>query len=113
VLRLVDTSEVETGLVDRFLSLVRDLAVPVMTDAGAELVSCAAAPPGLGEPVCVEVVWEVADFETWNGIRRALVLDPRWYEYGSAASALRSGGRRRFVVPVPWSPRPAPAPPAG
>jgi hypothetical protein len=47
------------------------------------------------------VTWSFEDYAAWNEIRRRLVLDPRWYEYGRAVAALRSGGTRRFLHPAP------------
>jgi hypothetical protein len=98
VLHIVDTVEVEAAEVDAYLEAVRNLGVPVMTAAGASLVSCAATPPDIGDPVCVQVVWAVDGFERWNEVRRDLVLDPRWYVYGARITALRRGGTRRIYV---------------
>ena len=98
MLHIVDTIEVDAPDVDAYLDAVRGLGVPVMTDAGASFVSCEASPPDIGEPVWVQVVWAVDDFERWNEVRRDLVLDPRWYAYGARITALRRGGTRRFFV---------------
>ena len=98
MLHIVDTVEVDAAEVDAYLEAVRNLGVPVMTDAGASLMSCAASPPDIGDPVCVQVVWGVDGFERWNEVRRDLVLDPRWYAYAARISTLRHGGTRRFYV---------------
>ena len=66
----------------------------VMTDAGATFVSCATTSSGIGERVHVQVVWAFDDHEQWNEIRKNLVLDPRYHEYGAgAALAAQSAGR--------------------
>jgi len=103
VVHLVDTSEVRAENVDDYLELVRDVGVAVMTDAGATFVSCATTSREVGEAVHVQVVWAFDDHERWNEIRRNLVLDPRWYEYGARAATLRTGGTRRFYTPAPLS----------
>jgi hypothetical protein len=104
MLHLVDTVELEPERVDRYLELVGTLGMAVMTDAGAAFVSCATTPGGLGEPLQVQVVWSCNDFVHWNEIRKNMVLDPRYHEYGSMAASLRIGGIRRFFVPVTLSP---------
>jgi hypothetical protein len=104
MVHLVDTVEVEPGLVDEYLRAVEDLGVPAMTDAGASLVSCAVSAADLGEAVTVQVTWSFSDHGHWNEIRRALVLDPRWHAYGRRIAPLRTGGTRRFLHPVTFSP---------
>ena len=101
MVHLVDTVDVDPALVDDYLGVVRGLGVAVMTDAGAALVSCATTPRDMGEPVSIQVVWGFDDFAHWNDIRRRLVLDPRWYDYGSAVARLRAAGTRRFYLPGP------------
>ena len=98
MLHIVDTVEVEPAETDGYVDAVHELGVPVMADAGASLVWCGATPRHIGEPVWVQVVWAVDGFERWNEVRRDLVLDPRWYEYGARVAALRRGGTRRFYA---------------
>jgi hypothetical protein len=100
VVFLVDTVEVAPADVDAYLAAVDGLGRPVMTDAGAALVSTRRSDPAAGAPVTVEVTWGFDDYVAWNEIRRRLVLDPRWYEYGRAVAALRRGGTRRFLHPT-------------
>jgi hypothetical protein len=97
---LVDTVEVAPGDVDAYLEAVAALGVPVMTGAGAVFVSVRRSDPAAGAPATVEVTWSFDDYGAWNEIRRRLVLDPRWYEYGRAVAALRGGGTRRFLHPA-------------
>ena len=94
---VVDTVEVDGADVAPYLGALGALCVPVMTEAGAALVACRRSHPDAGSPVTVEVTWGAPDYEHWNEIRRRLVLDPRWYEWGRVAAATRRGGTRRFL----------------
>jgi len=100
---VVDTIEVEPGQLSPYLDALQRLGVPVMTDAGAVFVSCAATSAEIGEIVDVQIVWSFDDHDQWNVIRKNLVLDPRWYEYADRIAALRTGGTRRFFYPVALS----------
>lgn len=100
MVHLVDTVEVDGDHVDGYLAALQGLGIPVMTEAGASFVSCRATSRHLGENVCIEVVWAFEDHDSWNEIRKNLVLDPRVYEYGERIAALRTGGTRRFYYPV-------------
>ncbi len=104
MLHLVDTLEVEPQQVAAYLEVVRTMGMAVMTDAGASFVSCATTSSEIGEHVFVQVVWAVGDHERWNEIRRDLVLDPRFHEYGSTLATLRVGGTRRFFTTAPPAP---------
>jgi hypothetical protein len=99
-MHLVDTVEVEPEGVERYLELVGTLGKAVMADAGATFVSCATTSGEVGERVHIQVTWAFADLVQWNEIRKNLVLDPRYHEYGSTAASLRVGGTRRFFTPV-------------
>jgi len=100
VMHLVDTVEVEPEQVEGYLELIGTLAMAVMTDAGATFVSCATTSGKVGERVQIQVTWEFADLVHWNEIRKNLVLDPRYHEYGSRAASLRVGGTRHFLTPA-------------
>jgi hypothetical protein len=100
---VVDTIAVPEDSVAAYLAVVEDLGVPVMTEAGASLVSCATTAVGLGEGVDIQIVWSFDDHDRWNVIRKNLVLDPRWYRYADQVAALRTGGTRRFYYPVSFS----------
>ncbi|HEY7947405.1 MAG TPA: hypothetical protein VID75_07005 [Acidimicrobiales bacterium] len=104
-MHLVDTVEVAPELVDDYLEVVRSLGLPVMTDAGASFVSCATTSAAIGEPVSIQVVWSFEDHGQWNEIRKNMVLDPRYHDYGSKLASLRLGGTRRFFTPVTFPPR--------
>ncbi len=101
---LVDTIEVRSELADRYVELVQEEAVPLMTDAGAQLVACWATSKEIGEDVAVKIVWSCADHVAWTEIRKNLVLDPRYYAYAARAAGLRQGGDRRFYYPASHSP---------
>jgi hypothetical protein len=101
---VIDTIEVEPAHVTQYLEAVQHLGVPVMTDAGAIFVSCATTSSDIGENVAVQIVWGFENHEDWNLIRRNMVLDRRWYEYGRKISALRLGGTRRIYHGVGFSP---------
>ena len=97
---LVDLVQVAPDDVPAYLDALAEMAVPVMTEAGATLESCRTSSSDLGLEVDVEVVWRVPDFGEWNRLRRDLVLDPRWHAWGDRAKSLRRGGIRRFMRPV-------------
>ena len=104
-MHLVDTVDVDADNLGEYLRVVEELGVPVMTHAGAGFVSCATTEAGLGEPVTVQVTWAFADHERWNEIRRDLVLDPRWHEYGHDSRRCASGARGGSCIPPPFRPR--------
>lgn len=97
---IVDTSTVAPADHERFLALVRDEVVPVMTDAGVECLSVLASSPEIGEDVEVQVTWRVADHQAWNVARRDFFMDPRWHAASATAAKLRTGGKRRFLYPA-------------
>jgi len=89
--------------VEGYLDLVRTMGMAIMTDAGATFVSAATTSSEVGERIHIQVVWAFDDFVHWNEIRKNLVLDPRYHEYGSTAASLRVGGTRRFFIPATLS----------
>jgi len=100
MMHLVDTVEVEPARLEDYLDVVGTLGMAVMTDAGATFVSCATTSGKVGERVHVQVVWAFDDHVRWNEIRKNMVLDPRYHEYGSVLASLRVGGTRRFFTPA-------------
>lgn len=97
---IVDTSIVPRQDHARLLALVREEIVPVMTEAGAELLSLLASSPDIGEDVQIQVTWKVADHSAWNVVRKNIFLNPRWHDASAAAAKLRTGGQRRFLYPA-------------
>lgn len=100
MIAVVDTAVVASDDLDEYLGLLRTRVVPTMTGAGATLTSCRTTAADIGEPVEVQVTWSCPDLAAWNEIRRALVLDPGYYEYAAALAGLRLRGTRRFAWPV-------------
>jgi len=98
---VVDTVTVDPDRLPAYLALLDDLALPLLTGAGARVVTCLTTAADLGEPVSVLVVVGFDDHRHWNEIRRRLVLDPRYHHYAASAAALRRGGTRRFYYPAP------------
>ena len=103
-MHLVDTVEVEPDNVEDYLDVVRTVGMAVMTDAGATFVSGAVTSSEVGEPVHIQIVWAFDDFVHWNEIRKNIVLDPRYHEYGSRVASLRVGGTRRFFSAAAMTP---------
>jgi NIPSNAP protein len=101
---VIDTIEVEPAHVAPYLEAVEHLGIPVMTEAGASFVSCATTSSDIGENVAVQIVWGFENHDEWNLIRRNMVLDRRWYEYGRTTATLRRGGTRRIYHRVDFSP---------
>jgi len=99
-IRIVDTIEVPPDRQPELLALIEETIVPVLRDAGVELVSCLSTSTALGEPVLVQATWGVPDHAAWNRIRKTLFLDPRWHAMWERVAGLRTGGTRRFFYPV-------------
>jgi hypothetical protein len=91
---IVDRVEVDAEKVGAYLRAVQSQAVPIMERHDAQLESCRTTRDDIGAVAEIEVIWRVSDNVTWNRIRRDLVLDPEWYEWGQVASELRRGGTR-------------------
>ena len=97
-MHLVDTVEVEPEHVEGYLELIGTLGMAVMTDAGRP--SCRVRPRRARSASGCTSRWSgpFDDLGHWNEIRKNLVLDPRYHEYGSTAASLRVGGTRRFFT---------------
>ena len=100
---IVDTLAVKPVDQMAMLTLLREEGIPVMQDAGLELLGCYSTSPELGEDVLIQVTWKATDHSTFNLIRKAFVTDPRWWSYSERASRLWTGGTRRFFYPTPMS----------
>jgi hypothetical protein len=101
---VIDTIEVEPAPVTQYLEAVRTLGLPVMTEAGAFFVSGATTSSDIGENVAVQIVWGFEDHDDGNLIRRTMVVDRPWYEYGRTIAAPRPSGTRRIYHRVGFSP---------
>ncbi len=103
-LYLVETVQVAEQGAAAYVRTVEELAIPVMTEAGAVMESCRITHTGLGVDVDIEVVWRIGDLAHWNRVRRNLVLDPGWYRWARRAARIRRGGSRRIMgnaLPAP------------
>lgn len=98
---VVDTLAVKPAHQMAMLSLLQEEGIPVMQDAGLELVGCYSTSPDLDEDVLIQVTWKAPDHSAFNLIRKAFVTDPRWWSYSARASQLWTGGTRRFFYPAP------------
>ena len=98
-IHIVDTLVVPPASRTELLDLLKAEWIPVMRDAGMELLSCYSTLDNLGEDVLIQVTWRVADHSAFNLIRKNFVLDPRWHSYSAKAKKLRTGGTRRFFYP--------------
>jgi NIPSNAP len=100
---IVDTLAVRPAHQLAMLSLLKEEGIPVMQEAGLELVGCYSTSPDLGEDVLIQVTWKAPDHSAFNLIRKEFVTDPRWWSYAARASALWTGGTRRFFYPAPMA----------
>lgn len=100
-IHIVDTLAVDPADQMAMLKLLKEEGIPVMQDAGLELVGCWSTSPDLGEEVLIQVTWKCADHAAFNLIRKEFVCDPRWWAYSAKASPLWKGGTRRFFYPAP------------
>src|ERR1700733_8933619 len=98
---IVDTLAVKPAQQIAMLTLLKEEGIPIMQDAGLELVGCYSTSPDLDEDVLIQVTWKVRDHSAFNLIRKEFVTDPRWWGYSARASQLRTGGTRRFFYPTP------------
>jgi hypothetical protein len=100
-IHIVDTLAVDPADQMTMLKLLRTEGIPVMRDAGLELVGCMSTSPDLGEDVLIQITWKCTDHKAFNLIRKEFVCDPRWWAYSAKASPLWRGGTRRFFYPAP------------
>ena len=100
-IHIVDTLQVAPADQMAMLNLLKEEGVPIMRDAGVELVGCYSTSPDLGEDVLIQVTWKVKDHSEFNQLRPKFILDPRYIPYAAKASKLWTGGTRRFFYPSP------------
>jgi hypothetical protein len=100
-IHMVDTLQVSPADEHALLLLLRSDGIPVMRDAGLELVSLLCTASDMDEDVLIQVTWRAEDHKSFNVIRKNIVTDPRWADYSAKASALWTGGTRRFFYPPP------------
>src|SRR5580693_1842970 len=98
---IVDTLAVKPAEQIAMLKLLKEEGIPIMQDAGLELLGCYSTSPDLDEDVLIQVTWRVADHSAFNQQRKAFATDPRWWVYSEKISKLWTGGTRRFFYPAP------------
>lgn len=98
---LVDTVRVAPEQLPEYLDVLTSQVVPLYRDAGATFEYCRTTDGDLGEAIEVQLAWSFEDNAAWNGIRRTLVTDGRYYESALALAALRRDGTRRFHRDAP------------
>ncbi len=98
---VVDTLAVKPSDQMTMLRLLQEEGIPIMQNAGLELVGCHSTSPDLDEDVLIQVTWKAADHTAFNLMRAAFVTDPRWWSYSERASRLWTGGTRKFFYPAP------------
>ena len=69
---IVDTLAVKPAQQIAMLKLLKEEGIPIMQDAGLELVGCYSTSPDLDEDVLIQVTWKVADHSAFNLIRKDL-----------------------------------------
>lgn len=99
-IHIVDTLSVEPEFSAALIRLVKEEGIPVMENAGLELVGCYSTSPDLGEEVLVQITWKSDDHAEFNQQRKRFVLDPDWWTYSAKLAKLRTGGTRRFFYPA-------------
>ena len=100
-IHIVDTIAVDPSNQMAALKLLREEGIPVMQNAGFELIGCYSTSPDLDEDVLIQVTWKVADHSEFNQQRKVFVTDPNWWVYAEKIAKLWTGGTRRFFYPAP------------
>ena len=100
-IHIVDTIAVDPSNQMAALKLLKEEGIPVMKNAGFELIGCYSTSPDLDEDVLIQVTWKVADHSAFNQQRKVFVTDPNWWVYAGKIAKLWTGGTRRFFYPAP------------
>ena len=100
-IHLVETVEVASDDVDKYLDAFEQLYLPGARRRGMDLVSCTHTPRDIGELVRVMVVFAVGTWAEWEQARNAAVTDPAMPEWLAARRALVRRGTRHFHETAP------------
>jgi hypothetical protein len=105
-LYLVEQVVVLPGKVDEYLQAVAEDYVPMLSGFGIRQVSCLRTPVASGEDE-IMFVWELADWLTFVNFRAFFQFEnePASTDLVARLGRLRSGGRRRLMVPAHRSDR--------
>jgi hypothetical protein len=116
-LYLVEQVQVLPGKIEEYLRALDEDYLPMLTGFGIRQLSCLRTPAASGENEIV-LVWELADWQTFVDFRAFFQFEnePASTELVARLGRLRSGGRRRLMLParalpiraatppVPWRP---------
>jgi hypothetical protein len=100
-LYLVEQVEVRPGKITEYLEVLDQDYLPLLTGYGIRQVSCLRTPAASGEEE-IMLVWELADWKTFVDFRNFFQFEnePASTELVARLSKLRSGGRRRLMIPA-------------
>jgi hypothetical protein len=100
-LYLVEQVEVLPGKITEYLEVLDKDYIPMLTGFGIRQVSCLRTPAASGEEE-IMLVWELADWKTFVDFRNFFQFEnePASTELVARLSKLRSGGRRRLMIPA-------------
>jgi hypothetical protein len=100
-LYLVEQVEVLPGKITEYLEVLDKDYLPLLTGYGIRQVSCLRTPAASGEEELM-IVWELADWKTFVDFRNFFQFEnePASTELVARLGKLRSGGRRRLMIPA-------------
>jgi hypothetical protein len=100
-LYLVEQVEVLPGKITEYLEVLDKDYIPLLSGFGIRQVSCLRTPAASGEEE-IMLVWELADWKTFVDFRNFFQFEnePASTELVARLSKLRSGGRRRLMIPA-------------
>jgi Stress responsive A/B Barrel Domain len=100
-LYLVEQIEVLPGKVGEYLQALTEDYVPMLSGFGIRQLSCLRTPAASGEDE-IMLVWELADWQTFVNFRAFFQFEnePASTDLIARLSRLRSGGRRRLMLPA-------------
>jgi hypothetical protein len=100
-LYLVEQVEVLPGKITEYLEVLEKDYIPLLSGFSIRRVSCLRTPAASGEEE-IMIVWELADWKTFVDFRNFFQFEnePASTELVARLSKLRSGGRRRLMIPA-------------
>jgi hypothetical protein len=100
-LYLVEQVEVLPGKIEEYLQALNEDYVPMLSGFGIRQLSCLRTPAASGEDEIV-IVWELPDWETFVNFRAFFQFEnePASTNLVAKLSRLRSGGKRRLMLPA-------------
>ena len=97
-LRLIEKIDVREGCTEQYLSAVRDVYMPMISDTGMRLLSIYRTVPGEEEGLLF--VWAFDSWEAAGQVRATLHRSEALTHWIAQISPLRIGGKRRMVIPT-------------